>query len=573
MEEQEPLLDSVDQKNAGGFRTMSFIIANASFEKAATFGLNANMILYLTNDYHLGMVTGANIVNLWTAAGNFLPVVGAFVADSSVGRYPLIAFGSIVGLLGTILLWLTTMIPQARPPFCSVSTAQCDPSTTFQVIVLCFSLGLSSIGIGGIRSASMAFGADQFVKGYNKEKSLAALESYFSWYYAATVLAITISLTFVVYIQEQLGWQVGFGIPAVFMLLGALLFFSASSFYIRSKDTSSLITGFFQVIVASYKNRNFTSDSDKTIVYHHKKESELIVPSAKLRFLNKACIVGDSENYLTGKQIPGSWSLCTIDQVEELKAVLKVIPMWSTGVLMSVTTSQGSITLVQTMSMDRHITSSFEIPAASLTISFFISAILWILFYDRVIVPIASRLLGKPFYLTPKLKMGIGILLSILFMAVLAFIEYTRRGIVLKQKFSDSPESAAKMSALWIIIPYCLIGIGEAMNTVGQYEFFYSEFPKSMSSIASTLRDLSLSVGGLAATYILTVVDQVSRRNGKTSWISSNIDQGHYDYYYLVIAGLCVINMFYYLLCSWAYGPCGLAAAKDSQEQDEISDD
>ena len=73
--------------------------ANASFEKAATFGLNANMILYLTNDYHLGMVSGANIVNLWTAAGNFLPVVGAFVADSSVGRYPLIAFGSIVGLL------------------------------------------------------------------------------------------------------------------------------------------------------------------------------------------------------------------------------------------------------------------------------------------------------------------------------------------------------------------------------------------------------------------------------------------------------------------------------------------
>ncbi|KAK1367779.1 Proton-dependent oligopeptide transporter family [Heracleum sosnowskyi] len=572
MEEQEPLLESVKQKNAGGFKTMLFIIANASLEKAATFGLNANMILYLENEYHMGMVTAANIIQFWTAAGNFLPLVGAFFADTSVGRYPVIAFGSIVGFLGTILLWLTTMIPQARPPFCSASTTQCNPSTTFQVILLCFSLGLASIGVGGIRSASMAFGADQFVKRYDKEKSLAALESYFGWYYAASALAIIISLTFVVYIQEQLGWQVGFGIPAVFMLLGAVSFFSASSFYIRSKDTSSLITGFFQVIIASYKSRNCTNVSDKTYVYHHKKDSALTVPSEKLRFLNKACIVGDPEKYLTGGHIADSWSLCTVDQVEELKAVLKVIPLWSTGVLMSVTVSQGSIILVETMSMDRHITSSFEIPGASFSISFFIAAILWIVFYDRILVPLASRIMGKPFYLTSKLKMGIGILLSFLVMVVLAFIEYIRRGIAIKQEFSDNPEAVVNMSALWIILPYCLIGIAETMNSVGQYEFFYSEFPKSMSSIASTLRDLSLSAGSLVAAYILNIIDQVSRRKGNQSWISSNINQGHYDYYYLVISGLCVVNMLYFLLCSWAYGPCELAAVKD-QERDEIGDE
>ncbi|KAK1367780.1 hypothetical protein POM88_033872 [Heracleum sosnowskyi] len=334
MKEKESLLESNKQKTSASFKTISCIIEIAAFEKAATFGLSANMILYLENEYHMGLVTGTNIITLWTAACNFLPVLGAFLADSSVGRYPMIAFGSIVGLMGTTLLWLTTMIPQARPPLCGDSTTQCQSSTTFQVVFLCFSLGLTSIGAGSIRSVSMAFGADQFFKRYNEEKSLAALQSYFGWYFAVSSLAIIISLTFVVCIQEHSGWQVGFGIPVVFMLFGAFSFFSASSVYIRSKDRSSLIIGFFQVIVASYRNRQFLLGSHENNVYHHKKESALVIPSEKLRFLNKACIVGDPERYLTAeREIQDSWSLCIVDQVEELKAVLQVIPLWLTGVL------------------------------------------------------------------------------------------------------------------------------------------------------------------------------------------------------------------------------------------------
>ncbi|KAL8107181.1 protein NRT1/ PTR FAMILY 1.2-like [Apium graveolens] len=574
MEEKETLLESKNQRSNGGFKTMSFIIANASFEKAAAFGLSANMILYLESEYHLDLVTGANIIILWNAASSFLPVLGAFLADSTVGRYPMIAFGSTVGLLGMFLLWLTTMIPQARPPLCSDSTTECNSSTSLQIIFLCFCLGLTSVGAGAIRSASMAFGADQFVRRYNKEESLAALDSYFGWYYAASSLAIVISLTLVAYIQEHLGWAVGFGLPVVFMLLGAMSFFSASSLYVRVNDKSSLITGFFQVIVASYRNRHFSTALQRDYVYHRKKKSALVVPSEKLRFLNKACIVVDPEKSLTANgDVLDSWSLCTVDQVEELKAVLKVIPLWSTAVLLSVIVSQGSIFLVQAMAMDRHITSRFEIPGASLPVFVFISAISSIVLYDRIIVPLTSRIMRKPFHLTSKLKMGIGIMFSIVTMVAFAFIEYIRRGKALDQSVADSSESVANMSALWLILPFCLGGIAEAINAVGQCEFYYSEFPKSMSSIASTLRELSNSAGGLVATSILNIIDRITKQKGKPSWISSNINQGHYDYYYLVIACICVVNMLYYLLCSWAYGPCELVAVKVSSEEDEIGEE
>ncbi|KAK2979545.1 hypothetical protein RJ640_013562 [Escallonia rubra] len=83
----------------GGFRTLPFIIVNEAFEKVASFGLMPNMIIYLMSEYHLDMATGSNVLFLWSAATNFLPVLGAFLADSLLGRFKLIGFGSIVSLL------------------------------------------------------------------------------------------------------------------------------------------------------------------------------------------------------------------------------------------------------------------------------------------------------------------------------------------------------------------------------------------------------------------------------------------------------------------------------------------
>lgn len=554
---EEPLLGTMKSKELGGIRTLPFIIANEAFEKVASFGLSSNMILYLEKEYHMGMISGTNIINIWSSATNFLPVIGAFLADSFVGRYPMIGFGSVISLLGMILLWSTTMIPQARPPPCIGSSTSCSSSTAFQVIFLCFSFGLMSIGAGGIRSSSLAFGADQLIKPGNL-KGVAALESYFGWYYACASLAVVISLTCVVYIQDHLGWEIGFGVPVVLMFLSALSFFLTSTFYIKLKDKTSLHTGFVQVIVAAYKNRHFPLASDRTsMVYHHKKGSSLVVPSQKLRCLNKACLVRDPRQYLTvDGRISNSWSLCTVDQVEELKALLKVIPMWSTGLIMSVTLSQPTFQVVQAMSMDRHVTSGLEIPAGSFGMFTVISITLWIVLYDRLILPLASRIMGRPVHLTAKQRMGIGLFLSIVTMVVTAIIEYIRRGIATKEGFSDDPQAVVNMSAMWLILPTCLGGIGNALNLVAQNEFYYSEFPQSMSSIATTLQGVGMSAASLLASFILNIVDNVTKSGGQPSWVSSNINQGHYDYYYWVLASLCFVNMLYFLLCSWAYGPC-----------------
>jgi len=77
-----------------------FVLAvSQSFEKMASFGILPNMILYLTRHYGMEAATATNVILLWSAATNFTPILGAFLADSYFGRYPTIAFGSLFSLL------------------------------------------------------------------------------------------------------------------------------------------------------------------------------------------------------------------------------------------------------------------------------------------------------------------------------------------------------------------------------------------------------------------------------------------------------------------------------------------
>ncbi|CDP15610.1 unnamed protein product [Coffea canephora] len=76
-----------------------------------------------------------------------------------------------------------------------------------------------------------------------------------------------------------------------------------------------------------------------------------------------------------------------------------------------------------------------------------------------------------------------------------------------------------------------------------------------MSSISSTLFSLGVSAANLVASFLMNAIDKLSKLGGKESWIETNINKGHYDYYYWVLAGLSVLNMIYFLICSKAYGP------------------
>lgn len=187
-------------------------------------------------------------------------------------------------LQGMVLLWLTAMFEQARPPPCEQGSSICKPPTTLQLLLLYSSFGLMSIGAGGIRSSSLAFGADQLNRGDN-HKDAGILQSYFSWYYISVSVSSMFAVTCIVYIQDNLGWKIGLGVPAVMMFFSFVSFLLASPFYIKLKAKTSLITGLAQVVIASYKNRRMKLSSEPTDeIYHQREGSMLLKPSEKLRY-------------------------------------------------------------------------------------------------------------------------------------------------------------------------------------------------------------------------------------------------------------------------------------------------
>ncbi|WCJ40807.1 Major facilitator superfamily protein [Euphorbia peplus] len=572
MEKTEDQEDAVKNqtKPKGGLITIPFILGNESFERLSSYGLLPNMIFYLMRDYGVGVAKGASIIFIWNAASNFMPILGAFFSDSFLGRYSTIALGSIFSFLGTILLWLTAMIPQAKPPPCNLATGSCETPTSGQMALLLSSMALVSVGAGGVRPCSLAFGADQLDNKANP-KNERLLESFFGWYYASTSVSVVIALTAVVYIQDHHGWKIGFGVPAILMFLAVVMFIIASPLFIKKKASKSLLTGFVQVIVVSFKNRKIRLPADDK--YHVGKNSESNAPTQNLRFLNKACMVTNSEDVAPDGSTLKPWNLCTVEQVEELKALIRVMPMWSTGIVMSISTSQGTFQLLQASSMDRHLTSKFQIPAGTFPVFLVLAMALWIILYDRAILPLASKIKGKQVRISVKLRMGLGLIISCIAMMVGGIVENVRRRRAIEEGYLNNGMGVVKMSAFWLAPQFCLSGIAEALNAIGQTEFYYTELPKSMSSIAGALFGLGMAVASLLASVILNAVDDITSKGGKDGWVPDNINKGRYDNYYWLFAIMGCINLLYFVLCCWAYGPCKEQITKVSDDGNGFKED
>lgn len=223
--------------------------------------------------------------------------------------------------------------------------------------------------------------------------------------------------------------------------------------------------------------------------------------------------------------------------------------------------------------MDRHVTSSFQIPAGSFGTFTIITLAAWVVLYDRVLIPVASKMKGKPVRLGVKLRMGIGLFLSCMGMVVSGLVENIRRRRAIREGYLNNGQAVLEMSAMWLVPQHCLNGLAEAFNAIAQTEFFYSEFPKSMSSIAASLFGLGMAVANLLASAIVSAVDHITSKGGKESWVSSNINKGRYDNYYWLLAIMSLVNLVYFLVCSWAYGPCVDRVTSVGDEGNDVKDE
>ncbi|KAA8543773.1 hypothetical protein F0562_022050 [Nyssa sinensis] len=540
-----------NKKETGTWKACPYILGNECCERLAYYGMSSNLVLYFKHKLNQHSSTASKNVSDWSGTCYITPLIGAFVADAYIGRYWTIASFSIIYVIGMTLLTLSASVPSLRPT-CH-GNDNCDPTNT-QSAVCFLALYLIALGTGGIKPCVSSYGADQFDDADEVEKKHKS--SFFNWFYFSINIGALIASSVLVWIQDNVGWGWGFGIPAVAMAIAVVSFFSGTRLYRNQIPGGSPLTRICQVVVASFRKYGVKVPADRSLLYETADAESAIKGSRKLdhtkdlRFFDKAAVEIQSDDV---KGSPNPWRICTVTQVEELKAIIRLLPIWATGIIFSTVYGQmGNLFVLQGDAMDIRVgNSTFKIPPASLGIFDTLSVIFWVPVYDQIIVPVARKFTGHENGLTQLQRMGTGLVISIFAMASAAILELIRLRMVRRHNYYELEH--VPMSIFWQVPQYFLIGLAEVFTFIGQLEFFYEQAPDSMRSLCSALSLTTVALGNYLSSLLVTIVTNISTRNGKPGWIPDNLNYGHLHYFFWLLAVLSVLNLGVFLLVAKWY--------------------
>ena len=249
-----------------------------------------------------------------------------------------------------------------------------------------------------------------------------------------------------------------------------------------------------------------------------------------VRFLDKACI-----NH--GKD--GAWSHCSVAKVEETKIVLRMLPLFissmigyvSNPIILTFTVQQGGLTNTRLGKIHISPATLFIIPITFQTVMLAI--------YDRFIVPFLRRRTGYAGGVTHLQRISLGFVSMILASVIAAVVERKRKG------------SAARMSLFWLAPQFFLLGLSDVTSFPGLLEFFNSEAPRGMKSIATALFWCEIGLASLLATFLVKAVNRATRHGHHGGWLEgASLDSSRLDLFYWAVAVVGSLAFFNYLY--WA---------------------
>ena len=143
--------------------------------------------------------------------------------------------------------------------------------------------------------------------------------------------------------------------------------------------------------------------------------------------------------------------------------------------------------------------------------------------------------------------MGVGLVIGALSMVAAGLVEVERL------KRVTVPHQPSSLSILWQIPQYALIGASEVFMYVGQLEFFNGQAPDGVKSFGSSLCMASISLGNYVSIMLVTIVMQCTAGERSAGWIPGNLNFGHLDKFFFLLAILTAADFMVYLLCARWY--------------------
>ncbi|CAM0913481.1 unnamed protein product [Alopecurus aequalis] len=502
-------------------RPCVLIIVVASVERFAFKGVASNMVTYLTGVVEMSTSAAAKNVSAWAGVTSMLPLVTAVLADSYWDRYSTITASSLLYVAGLIGLTSWALLHQWMP--CSS---------------LFLPLYLISIGQGGYNPSLQAFGADQLYIGDDDDDGGTAEEkgkvksAFFQWWYFGICCGSLLGNSTMSYVQDTVGWGIGFAIPCAAMAVSVAAFLCCTPLYKQQIKQPRSVHG--------------TSSSDS--IFRAIKSLLTSVSARKIHLSPRHDDYdGDDENKLSELELQAKplklveltnpkESLNEANKPSVAKVILRLLPIWTVLLMFAVIfqqpmtffTKQGAL-------MDHQVGGGvFVIPPAMLQSTVTVSIILLMPLYDRMFIPLIGLFTGHSKGITVLQRIGVGMVLSVIAMSIAALIESRRRRAVAAM--------AGQMSIAWLLPQFMLLGVSDVFTVVGMQEFFYTQVPDTMKTIGIGLNISVFGVGSLVGAMLISAIEVATAAGEGHGWFSDDPREARLDNYYWFLALLSSIS-------------------------------
>ncbi|XP_057506124.1 protein NRT1/ PTR FAMILY 5.9-like [Actinidia eriantha] len=487
------------------------LIVIAGMERFAFKGVASNLVTYLTDVVKMSNSSAAKTVNRWCGFTSLMPLLVAPLADSYLDQYTTILVSSFLYVLGLIALTSTALVR----PWIPINKA--NPSSS-----LLWSLYMISLGQGGYNPSLQAFGADQLE---NEEETLPAFTKndqmsdkkslFFQWWYFGICSGCLLGVSLMAYIQDTLGWGLGFAVPTIVMVTSVLFFSCVSRFYVYKQAKEDGVKAFKNIvhavkaIASKMLNVRFALSNKSDLVELELQEKPLCHQDLDVtEDLNKS-------------------SSGAIHPREFAEVILHLLPIWIT-LLMFAVIFQQPVTFFtkQGMTMKRNVGTIFKIPPAALQSVITVSIILLLPLYGTLFIPFTRLLTHNEKGIGVMQRMGIGMILSVIAMVIAALVETKRLHISRKTQSQTVP-----LSIFWLLPQYILLGVSDIFTVIGMQQFFYGEVPVRMRTMGIALYTSVFGVGSFLSAFIISLVEYFTQ-----SWFSDNMSEARLDKYYWLLA-------------------------------------
>ncbi|KAI3464242.1 hypothetical protein Pfo_020905 [Paulownia fortunei] len=539
----------------GGMTAAVFVLGLQAFEMMAIAAVGNNLITYVFNEMHFSLSKSANTVTNFVGTVFLLSLIGGFLSDSYLGSFWTMLIFGFVELSGFILLSIQAHVGELRPAKCSMGVGVgggCEEAKGYKAWIFYGALYLVALGSGCLKPNIISHGADQFAKHDTKQSK--KLSTFFNCAYFAFCSGELVALTVLVWVQTHSGMDVGFGVSAAAMAVGLIFLISGSFIYRNSPPRGSIFTPIAQVFVAAISKRKQICPSNSEMLHrsdviHPQHPSGTIsnnvtlIHTEKFRFLDKACIKIQNGNEMR----ESSWRLCSVSQVEQVKILLSVVPIFACTIIFNTILAQlQTFSVQQGTSMNTHLTRDFRIPPASLQSIPYMMLIFVVPLYETAFVPLARRITRKDSGISPLQRVGTGLFIATFSMVSAAIIEHKRRNSALR--FNKT------LSIFWIAPQFLIFGLSEMFTAVGLIEFFYKQSIQGMQSFLTAMTYCSYSFGFYLSSLLVSLVNRVTSTSSGGGWLSDNdLNKDRLDLFYWLLAALSLINFFNYLFWSRWY--------------------